>query len=155
METKSKIAAWTDRLAIEELAIRYCDAVTRGDWDAFEAAWLPDAIWEETAPLEGRIVGRQAIRARIAPSLDHVDFYVQMCHGVTIDTLGDDRARARTPIHGIARAHGQSCVNYAIYYDALVKSDGVWRYAHRRLQNIYVDTSPLPGKTAIARLALL
>jgi hypothetical protein len=155
MEWASEIAAWMDRLAIQELAIRYCDAVTRGDWDAFEAVWMPDAIWEETVPMEARIVGRRAIRAHVDPSVDHVDFFVQICHGVTIDELGRDRAQARTTIHGVARAHGQSCVNHAIYYDTLVKSDGVWRYAHRRLQNIYVDTSPLPGTTATARIAIL
>jgi hypothetical protein len=151
---RNEVAVWMDRLAIQELAVRFCDATTRGDWAAFEACWAVDAVWQETAPLEAKIVGRDAIMERIPPSLDGVEFFVQMCHGVTIEELTADRARARTTIQGVARSRGHSCVNYGIYYDDLVKSDGVWRYARRLLQNLYVDTSPLAGSPAIARAAI-
>jgi hypothetical protein len=154
MKTDAEIAAWMDRLAIGELAVRFCDAASRGDWDVFESLWMPDAVWEETAPLEGRAEGARAIRTRTASLTDGVDFFLQICHGVVIDELGPGRARARTSIHGIARAGAQSCINYAIYADELVKADGVWRYAHRLLQNIYVDTRPLPGAPAVSRAEL-
>jgi len=154
MDSQEEIAIWADKLAIQELGVRYCDATTRGDWDAFEAAWADDAVWEESAPLEATIVGRREIRDRIAPSLDGVEFFVQICHGVTIDEIAGDRARARATVQGMARSRGHSCVNYGIYYDELVKCDGLWRYARRRLQNIYVDTSPLAGAAAIARGAI-
>jgi hypothetical protein len=149
---------WADRLAIQELGVRYCNAVTRGDWAMFAATWAPDAIWEESPPLEGRAVGREAILARSAALSDSVDFFVQICHGVVVETIEGDTARAAATVQGVARGSGgQACVNFGMYYDRLIKTGGVWRYAYRRLQNIYVDWSPLAGETAIARadLALL
>jgi ketosteroid isomerase-like protein len=155
MSTESEIATWMDKLAIQELAVRCCDAVSRGDWDAYEAMWTPDGVWEETAPVEAREAGgAKAIRARVAASLEQVEFFAQMCHGVTIAELTRASARARTAIHGIARTEGASYVNYGIYYDELVKTDGLWRYRRRRLENIYVDWTTLPGMVPIPRAGL-
>ena len=56
------IDTWIDKLAINELVAQYSDAVTRGDWDAFEAVWAPDGVWQETPPIETEVVGARAIR---------------------------------------------------------------------------------------------
>jgi hypothetical protein len=48
-------AAWFDKLAIQEVIDGYCDALNRDDWDAYEALFTPDAVWEESAVgLQGR-----------------------------------------------------------------------------------------------------
>jgi hypothetical protein len=87
-----------------ELVIRYADAVTRGDWDAFESVWAPEGVWEEAPPMEAHVEGGRAIRERVATSMEGTDFYVQMIHGVDITLYGDGRASARTHLHGIAKA---------------------------------------------------
>jgi len=148
------IDAWIDKLAINELVAQYSDAVTRGDWDAFEAVWAPDGVWQETPPIETEVVGARAIREQVAASLDAADLYVQMVHEVVITVLGDGRASARTHLQGIAKHGDHDFVNYGIYYDELVKIDGIWKFTRRRLQHIYVETSPLVGQVAISRSAL-
>ena len=143
--------AWIDKLAITELAYRYADAVTRGDWDAFEAVWAPDGVWEEAPPVEVHVEGARAIREHVAPSLDRADFYVQMIHGVVVTLHGDGRASARTHLQGMAKAGQHTFVNYGIYYDELVKSEAGWQYTFRRLEHLYVESEPLVGHLPISR----
>lgn len=87
--------AWYDKLAIEEVTVRYSDAVTRSDWDAFEATWMPDAVWEESPPMSERVVGARAIREYVADMLDKSDFLVQTTHGTVVNLEGDDAHRRR------------------------------------------------------------
>lgn len=143
-------AEWADRLAIQDLVLRHSDAVTRGDWSAFEAMWVTDGIWRESAPIDLEIVGVDAIRAHVA-SLDDVDLFVQMVLGTVVTFEGPRRASARSTLHSLARVGEVSFKNYGIYYDDLVKVDGRWRFARRRLENIYVETEPLTGQVTTAR----
>ena len=53
-----ELREWLDRLAIQDLINRYCDAVTRADWDQCEAVFAPDAVWE--SPLGLRFESRAA-----------------------------------------------------------------------------------------------
>jgi hypothetical protein len=39
-----------------------------------------------------------------------------------------------------------------VYYDELVRTDEGWRFAHRYLQNVYVESAPLGGTAPIARV---
>ena len=146
--------AWYDKLAIEEVTVRYSDAVTRSDWDAFEATWMPDAVWEESPPMSERVVGARAIREYVADMLDKSDFLVQTTHGTVVNLEGDDRASTTTTIHTIAKVGETSFVNFGIYYGDLVKSDGIWRFSRRRLQSVYSDYSPLNGPVSITRAGL-
>ena len=147
--------AWLDRLAIQDVIVRYSDAATRGSWDEFEALWMPEAVWEVGPPIDTRIVGVRAIRDDVTASLGAVDFFVQMTHGSVVTLLGDGRASATTTIHALARRRGHHEVtNYGVYYDELVKAHGTWKFARRRLQPVYTDTSPLPGVAPITRAEL-
>ena len=146
--------AWHDKLAIEEVTVRYSDAVTRSDWDAFEATWMPDAVWEESPPVSLRVVGARAIRDRVAAMIDTADFLVQTTHGTVVNLEADDRASSTTTIHAIGRVGETSFVNFGIYYGDLVKSDGIWRFSRRRLQSVYSDYSPLNGPVSITRAEL-
>ena len=147
-------AMWFEKLAIEDVTVRYSDAVNRSDWDAFEATWMPDAIWEESPPLNERIVGARAIREHVSAILDEAEFIVQTTHGTVVTFLSDEQASSTTTIHAIAKVGQTSFVNFGIYYGDLVKSDGVWRFAHRRLQSVYSDHSPLTGPVSITRAEL-
>lgn len=148
------MTAWVDELAIRELAVRFSDAVTRGDWDQFEALFAPDAVWEESAPFAGKLVGARTIRETVAASLEAVDLYVQLPHGTVITRLGEERATATTTIEGVSGIDGQCYVNYGIYYDELVRSDAGWRFQHRWLQNVYAEPGSLSGHVGIARADL-
>jgi hypothetical protein len=143
-----------DRLAIRELAERYCDATTRGDWAALESVWMPDGVWEEHAPFNGRQVGIKEIITQTRAMLDATDVFIQVCYGVVIHEITADSARAHAMVQGIARGGFGSNINFVIFKDRLVRSNGVWRYAERDLHNIYVDTQPLDGTRMMSRADL-
>jgi ketosteroid isomerase-like protein len=150
----SDVEEWIDRLAIQDLVVRYSDAATRGDWDAFEAVWAEDAVWEVGPPVDTRVVGARAIRDDVAASLDRAEVLAQMTHGAVVTLLGDGRATSTTTIHALARTGAHHVVNLGVYYDELAKLDGEWRFTRRRLQPVYSDTSPLPGVVPISRAEL-
>ncbi len=145
---------WTERAAITDLVVRFSDAVTRGDLDALEALWVREGVWEESAPIDLTIVGAEAIRAHVA-SMDTVDLFVQMVYGAVVTLHGADRATSRTTLQSFARVQNVAFKNLGIYYDDLVKVEGQWKFARRRLQNIYVETEPLTGDVTLARAHIL
>jgi ketosteroid isomerase-like protein len=149
----SQLGDWLDKLAVQELIVRYSDAATRGAWDVFESLWTDDAVWEVNPPVGTRVVGAAAIRESVVGSVRDDDVLVQMTHGSVVTLLGDGRATATTTIHAVARRPGaHNFTNYAVYYDDLTKgADGAWRFARRRLQPIYVDPRELPGESPIRR----
>jgi ketosteroid isomerase-like protein len=148
----SELERWAaDVVAIQQLVLAHCDAVTRGDWDRFESLYADDAVWEESSPLEGRAEGARAIRERSETSTSAVDLFLQTAHGTVVTMVDDDHATARTPIRGFAVVRGRSFENHGIYYDELVRTDGTWRFRHRYLQNLYVDERELTGTIAIPR----
>jgi hypothetical protein len=145
---------WADELAIRDLVVRFSDAVTRGDWDQFEAVFAPDAVWEESAPFANRYVGAREIRELVARSTAGVDVYVQMPHGTVVTRLDGDRATATTTIHGVSVVGDLHVLNFAIYYDELVRTDAGWRFRHRWLQNVYVAHGPRTGQVGASRAEL-
>lgn len=148
----SDLAAWVDKLAIQELIYRYSDAASRGDWDVFATLWTRDAIWEVAPPVGSRVVGAEAIVETVIKNLTGEDFLLQMTHGAVITLHDDDRATSTTTIHAIARRRGEHDVtNYGIYYDELVKVSGTWKFSRRRLVPVYSDPTPLSGDNPISR----
>jgi ketosteroid isomerase-like protein len=148
------IAAWIDKQAIQELVVRYSDAASRGAWEEFGQCWTADAIWEVAPPVDTRVEGRRAIVDSVIANTETADFLLQMTHGAVVTLHGAGRASSRTTIHAIARTGTHNVTNYAIYCDEVVKTDGVWQFSLRRLQNIYYDPRPLPGMVPTPRADL-
>ena len=154
-DVDAAVAEWIDRLAVQDLVVRYSDAATRGDWDAFGKLWTEDAVWEVGPPVGTRHVGAQVICDTVKASVDSQDFLVQMVHGAVVTLHGDGRASATTTIHAIARREGHHhFTNYGVYFDEMVKVDGEWRFSRRNLQPVYSDSGPLPGVSPISRADL-
>ena len=141
----------TDKFAIQELIVRYSDAVTRGDWDEFESVWTPDAQWIEGPPIDMMVRGARAIAEHVRGPIDNMDFFIQVTQGAVITLLGRDRASARTHLRAIGKYMTHEFVNYGIYYDDLLKTDGSWRFSGRHLQLIYTEPGPLPGHAVVSR----
>jgi hypothetical protein len=147
---------WIERAAIGELAVRFADAVTRGDWDALEALWAPDGVWEESEPFPNRYEGARAIRDRVAASMVGVDVYVQMPHGTVVTHLGDGHATGVTTVQGLSVVGGGATVvhNFGVYYDEFVGGGEAWRFRRRFLQNVYSTHGPGQGTVVIGRAEL-
>lgn len=149
------IQTWIDTSAIQHAIVRYSDAATRGAWDDFEALWMPDAVWEVAPPVGTKVVGAAAIRATCEETMGQQEFLLQMTHGSAVRLFGDGTASATTTIHALARRPGHHhFMNFAVYYDDLVKHEGAWRFQRRLLQPIYVESEPLSGQVAISRAEL-
>lgn len=148
---RSELEQWADVMAVQQLVLEHCDTVTRGAWDRFEELYVGDAVWEESAPLEGRAEGAHAIRQRSETMTSAVELFLQTVLGTVVTQVDDDHATARTPIRGFAVVGGRSFENHGIYYDELVRTPEGWRFQHRFLQNLYVEEAELRGSIAIAR----
>ncbi len=155
LSTNDDPSRWIDVVAIKDLAVRYSDAATRGDWDTFAACWMPDARWITLPPIDKELVGIDAILADVQSSIPTTDFFVQMALNSVVNLDGPDRARATTTIHALSRKTGAySIENLAIYYDDVVKVGGYWKFAQRRLQPVYLDTTEHTGQAPISRADL-
>jgi ketosteroid isomerase-like protein len=147
----SEVAEWVDKMAIRDVIARWSDASTRGAWDEFEALSTPDTVWDQDHPIDKHLVGARAITEDVSASLPKLDFFLQMPHTSVVDLVGDDRATATTMIHAVGRSKDFSFTNYGIYYDELVKLDGRWKFASRRLVLVYSDPTPHSGTVAVSR----
>jgi ketosteroid isomerase-like protein len=148
-------ATWIDKLAIQEVIARYCDALNRDDWDAYEALFTSDAVWELSAPWGFKVEGARAIRELISKLVGRGDFIVQTNHSTVVRLLGGDRASATTTIRETSRGRdGGSATHLGIYCDELVRSTEGWKFKHRFFQSVYYDESPLTGRVDVARADL-
>jgi ketosteroid isomerase-like protein len=140
------VEAWADAAAIEDLVKRYCDAVTRRDWDAFEALFSESAVLAIGDPVATRFEGARRIREGMGAMVDAQELLVQVSYGTIVDFDGPDRARGRTTIREMVRGEGLAgLVVFGIYTDAFAREARGWRFAERRLQLLYVDETPLLG----------
>lgn len=134
----------SDRLEIQDLLLRYSDAVDRHDWDAYRAVFTDDARIDYT--VFGGPVG----------NLDEItDFLKAVMPGFVahqhmiappLITLDGDKATAKT-----------MCINPTVYrtgdgedvficglwyHDKLVRTADGWRIAERTEEKSYTDRFP-------------
>jgi hypothetical protein len=124
-------SAWIDRLAIEDVVRRYCDATTRGDWSTMERLFAPDAVWEHPGRgwrFESAKEFVDFVRAMIRPDA----VMIQTTHGSIVDLTGPDTAISRTTLHELVHVPGAfNAEGWGIYFDELRRVDGAWRFTHR------------------------
>jgi hypothetical protein len=139
---------WVARLAIQDLIVRFSDAVTRRDWNQFEAVWAPQGIWEVAEPTAMREEGAGQIRRTVEEALSGFEFWVQMAHGSVVTVTADGRASATSTIQEMGRSRdgATSLVLFGVYHDELILDADGWRFTHRRFQPIYIESGPLLGQ---------
>ena len=119
-----------DRLAIRELAERYCDGINRFDADVWGSTWAEDGAWFHA---NVRTEGRDKIVASWLESMEPFEatgFFCQMA-GIQVD---GNSATGRVYNHQIARRKdGQIVQGVYIYDDTYVKRDGRWLFKERLL----------------------
>jgi SnoaL-like domain len=164
-QTEVELREWLDRLTIQDLIYRYCDAVTRADWQQCEAVFSPDAIWE--SPILGlRHESRAPIMEMLSATTTY-DLLIQTPHSPVITLTGVHQAEAITTIHEVIRgapkaesagAESGSELNleqYGIYFDDLARIDGEWKFTHRLFVPFYVGSGRVTGDVLMPRSALL
>jgi uncharacterized protein (TIGR02246 family) len=123
-----------DRLAIQELFVRYATALDDGEVDTVVGCFTPDAGLE--SPVIGRIEGTDAIRAfagRFAAQRAAGTQFRHLITNLAIDIAPEgDRARATAYLLVMISKGGQHRSLPPGRYDCeLIKHDGAWRFTRR------------------------
>ncbi len=121
-----------DAFAVQQLAVRYADCVSRGDVTAAVEVYAPDGRLE--TPTTEPAIGRAAIEKTISSTVASLELVFQTVHLGLVEVDGD-RATARTPITEWARRSrdAQPFLFLGWYEDEAVRLDEGWRFARRRL----------------------
>jgi hypothetical protein len=129
-QTGSEISYGEDRALIENLQARYLFALDFKDHDLYVTTFTPEGILDVG---DGAIVGREAIKAAVANmpgGRHHVSNLVLQIEG--------DQATGRASwFHtGNDNPEGRATIGeFGHYEDDLVKVDGEWLFARRRIYN--------------------
>lgn len=122
----------SDHIAIQNTITRYCDAITRRDWDALADVFAPDAVWE--------VIGGPAFRfagAGVAPGIRGVvesTSSLTQINGPALIEIDGDHATARSTIYEFGETLDKTSrfEEPGTYDDVLRKIDGKWRFTLRR-----------------------
>jgi ketosteroid isomerase-like protein len=121
-----------DVIAIQQLAVRYADAVNRRDVRAALDTFAPDARLER--PSGSPAIGRDAIEIAISEKVGTLDLIFQTVH-LGLITVDADQAQARFPITEWSRRSddSQSFLMLGWYEDDLARVGEGWRFTRRLL----------------------
>jgi ketosteroid isomerase-like protein len=129
-----------DRSAIRDLALRYCTAVDRRDWDLLAELFLPDATVD--VQRSNLMRGTDEIVARYRRGLSRYDATHHMVtnHEIAVD---GDSARHSCLVHAQhMRPDAAGSTIFTIggrYEDQLVRTPQGWRFKHRELVTIWSE----------------
>ncbi|MCY4664066.1 MAG: nuclear transport factor 2 family protein [Acidimicrobiaceae bacterium] len=137
-----------DYHAISDLAVRYCSAVDRRDWDLLAEVFLPDATVR--LPPSVAIRGSHEIVSRYRRGLERFDATHHMVsnHEIAVD---GDSARHTCLVHAQHVLHdapgGSTYVIGGRSPDQMVRTRQGWRIAHRELAFIWTEGNPSVFRT--------
>jgi hypothetical protein len=120
----------SDRLAIEDLLVRYCYAVDDRDWDAYRKIFTPDAILDDT--VTGGV--RSGVEEHVAFMEKALSKILISQHGIStilFDVRGDEarvRVLASVPMV-VDLGHGKTQVFFQglWYRNRLARTQEGWR----------------------------
>jgi ketosteroid isomerase-like protein len=121
-----------DVIAIQNLAVSYAEAISRGEIDEAVQVYAPDGVLASATTEDA--VGHQAIADVLRATTGGLEFVFQTVHLGLVHVDGD-RARARFPITEWARraSDGRPIQFLGLYEDDAVRLDIGWRFTRRQL----------------------
>jgi len=144
MRKMHELGDLADRIEIEALRGEFTDAAMTNDHERLGSLFTPDgAVPIPDAPIEA--VGPGQIRAMGERREAMAACFVQNTHPGRIEIDGDT-ASGRTYVYELfALRDGTSHVNHAVYHDRYARTRQGWKFAERRYEIRYLDTTPLTG----------
>lgn len=134
-----------DKLAIQELFARYAHAIDDLDPAGWVACFTVDGIFQ---------VGTRAMQGAAALR-GYADVHVRevrcrhMMSNFLYEVRGDEAAGQCSMLATLATAGGYRIFAQGRYVDRLVRQDGMWRIAHRKVETDQLASDPT-GITSIA-----
>ena len=136
---------WIEKLAIQELFARYAHAIDDLEAAAWVECFTPDGVFQ---------VGTRAMRGQTALR-GYADVHIQeircrhMMANFLYEVNGNEATGQCSMLATLATAGGYKIFAQGCYVDRLVKYDGQWRIAHRRVETDRLVSKP-NGITSIA-----
>lgn len=122
------------RIALADLANRYCRLLDHGRFDAVAALFTEDAVFSYPG---GSVRGRDVLPSFFAEQLGRYEAWWHYLHGHVVDILDDATAVGSVDAHA-EHAQDGACVVAGIRYDDRYRRDGDdWRFSARALQIRY------------------
>jgi ketosteroid isomerase-like protein len=132
----------SDRIEIQELVHRYCDALCRRDREAWVATWAEDGVWNVG---RGEVVGQDALSEAFLRIMELFEHVLQIIHNGEASVDGDvARGRWYITEYGLT-AKGRRTFYIAHYDDAYLRTAHGWRFARRRATWHYHGEPDLTG----------
>lgn len=142
---EERIQKLEDESAVRNLAARFADAATRGDFEEFESLWTRDAVWKLNEPATVVCNGIAEIMTHIKKLRNSKDFFVEFVPTGVVEVEGN-RASARWTIHEVATGPGGVYYNtYGLFSDKMVILDGKWVFSERVYDYMWMDHLPFNG----------
>ena len=132
-----------DLSAIRDLAVRYCSAVDRRDWDLLAEVFTPGATVHVHG--SGLMSGTGEIVSRYRQGLTKLDATHHMVTNHEIAVGGDSAQHSCLVRAQHVRHDAPGGPNYVIggrYTDQLVRTEQGWRFKHRELATIWTEGNP-------------
>lgn len=136
----------SDRLEIQDLLARYCQAIDRAEWDTLDAIFTPDAVIDYTA-MGGPAGSLEDTKEFLASAMPLFSSYQHLIGSTVIDFDGD-AARARSICHNPMTLAGAAGSDPAMlvcglwYCDDLVRTPAGWRIRSRTEERGYMRHLP-------------
>lgn len=119
-----------DKLEIQELAVRYANAMDAGDDQAWLATWEDDGVWEGGL---GRYEGKAGLTKLLADLGARVQGKRHLMTNFVIE--GDTTTASQTCYMVVAdRVNEARIIATGVYTDKLKKTAGRWRFASRTVK---------------------
>ncbi len=136
---------WMEKLAIQELFARYAHAIDDLNPEAWVECFTPDGVFQ---------VGTRAMRGQTALR-GYADVHIEeircrhMMTNFLYEVNGDEATGQCSMLATLATAGGYKIFAQGRYVDRLVKHEGAWRIAHRKVETDQLASNPT-GITSIA-----
>lgn len=139
-------ADFQDRMALEQLAIEYANAIDQRSWDRLDQVFVPEAIIDYTAT--GGIKGSYAeIKAWLPRTLKFFKSYMHLMGNFRFDIQGDTatgQVACFNPMVAPSLFGAGNTVIFGIWYhDTYVRTTDGWRIKTRTQQHCYSFNVPL------------
>ncbi|MBY0358329.1 MAG: nuclear transport factor 2 family protein [Candidatus Obscuribacterales bacterium] len=119
-----------DKLEIQELAVRYANAMDDGDLKAWLDTWAEDGVWEGGI---GKYEGKKSLSGLLGDLGARIQNKRHVMTNFVIDSAGD-LAKQKCYLFVFERENSTELVASAVYEDTLQKIDGRWKFIKRSVK---------------------
>jgi len=129
---------WIEKLAIQELFARYAHAIDNLEVEPWVQCFIPDGVFQVATRA---ICGAAALRGYAEVHVKEIRCR-HMMSNFLYEVRGNEATGQCSMLATLATAGGYKIFAQGRYVDRLVKHDGQWKIAHRRVETDRLASDP-------------